>query len=269
MRCYYSFTTVCLFLFALSTPKTQATLVVLPANGWTAGAPAPGQTVSQTFASVSPNITISINNNGAAAQGATWSGGYPAINSTETTGGFAGQNGLQLFASSTSSTNGFVLTTVSFASAVTNVSFQIWDVDKSGGQFVDTISLIQAVSSTGTTLAASSVTSAVAGYNSITGSGLGIVVTGTAPADNATNQGTIDISFTGPITQFSFEWSNTDPGLGQQAIGLGDINFTVVPEINPAYAAIGLLVTILAARGIGQMRGRMAPATRDIQLEVR
>ena len=161
-------------LLVVSTQWADATLVVFPSGSWTAGAPGPGQTVSQVFPTISPNLTISINNNGASAQGATWAAGYPTINSTETNGGVAGQNGLQLFANSSSSTSGFVRTTVSFASPVTNVSFQIWDVDKSAGQFIDTISGFQALSSGGAVQAASSVTSAVNGYNQVTGSGLGL-----------------------------------------------------------------------------------------------
>ena len=205
-----------------------------------------------------PNLTISINNNGSSAQGAAWAGGYPTINSTETTGGFSGQNGLQLYATSSSSTSGFVLTTFSFASPVTNVSFQIWDVDKAAGQF-DTISSIQALSSTGTVLAASSVTSAVAGYNTITGSGLGTVVTGTSGASNTTNQGTIDIAFSGSITQFSFQWSNSDPGLGAQAIGVGDINFTVAPEMNAGLGVAGLLLLVFAHKTVLRRSSRQKP----------
>jgi hypothetical protein len=223
--------------------QAEATLVVFPNTGWTAGAPAAGQTTSQTF-SGTPGLTVSINNNGSAAQGATWASGYPALNSTQTTGGFTGENGLQLYATSTSATTAYILTTVTFASPVTNVSFQIWDVDKLAGQFVDTITSIQALSDLGAVQAASSVTSAVSGFNSITGSGLGFVVTGTNGAGNTTNQGTIDVSFTGPITQFSFKWSNTDPGLGGQAIGLGQINYSVVPEMNALFPIATLLVAV-------------------------
>ena len=235
-------------MVALTAGRAHATLVVFPNGSWTAGAPAPGQTVSQVFPTISPTLTISLNNNGASATGATWAPGYPTINSTQTTGGFAGQNGLQLFANSSSSTTGYILTTVVFASPVTNVSFQLWDVDKAAGQFIDSISAIQALSDVGTTIAASSVTSAVSGYNTITGSGLGIVVNGTAGAGNNTNQGTIDISFSGPITQFSFRWSNTDAGLGAQAIGLGNINFTVVPEIDTMFGVLGLLAIVILHR---------------------
>ena len=220
-----------------------------PSTGWTAGAPAPGQTNTQSFTSVTPNdITVSINNNGAAAVGAAWSPGYPAINSTETNGGFAGTNGLQLFVTSQASTSAFLKVTVAFATPVTSLTFQIWDVDAFNGQFKDQISQIQAIAVGGATVGPDSVTSAVSGFNTITGTGLSTVVVGTASANNATNQGTIDITFSGPITQFSFEWFNKDAGLGQQAVGLGPISY--LPEISPAWIAALVCAVAIGARKI-------------------
>jgi hypothetical protein len=109
-------------------------------------------------------------------------------------------------------------------------------VDAFSGQFADRISNIQAIALGGTTVGPDSVTSAVAGYNTITGTGLSTIVLGTANAANSTNQGTIDISFAGPITQFSFDWSNNDPALGAQAIALGPLTYTVVPEMSAGWA---------------------------------
>src|SRR5947209_9906707 len=177
----------------------KATVLVFANNSWTAGSPAPGQTVSQLFNSTGVDVTVAINNNGASATGATWAANYPTVNSTQTTGGYTGVNGVQLYATATSSTSAYVLTTVSFSSPVTNLTLEIWDVDKSAGQFIDAITAIQGLSDTNSVVAASSVSSAVAGFNTVTGSGLSYVVTGTNGASNTTNQGTVNISFTGPI----------------------------------------------------------------------
>jgi hypothetical protein len=218
------------------------------APGWTAGTPAAGQTVTQSFTSVSPNdITVSINNNGAAVSGVNNLAGYPQINSTSTTGGLAGVNGLQLYATSSAVAGAYLRTTVSFSSPVTNLSFQIWDIDKLAGQFVDKVANLQALAEDGSTVGATSVMSAVAGFNTITGTGLSTVILGTSSATNTTNQGTIDVSFAGPITQFSFEWSNNDPARGQQAIGLGPLTYTIVPEIASYFlsAACCLAVVII------------------------
>ena len=188
--------------------------------GWTAGTPTAGQTVTQSFTSVDPNdITVSVNNDGISNQGATWQTGYPQISRSPLTGSFGSTNALQLYVVSQSSTSSYIRTTITFATPVINLSFQIWDVD--------------ALAVGGATVGADSVTSEVAGYNTITGTDLSTVVLGTANAANNTNQGTIDISFSGPITQFSFDWSNDDPALGAQAIGLGPLTYTPVPEINP------------------------------------
>ncbi|SRR5581483_1792446 len=222
---------LCLFASTL-----HASVLDWPNGGWTAGTPSPGQTFAQSFTVDTPNdVTVSINNNGASGTGATWLAPYPQIDSTHTTGGFTGVNGLQLVVTSEATTSSFIKVVVSFASPVTNLSFQLWDIDANAGQFADTIQNIQGLTDTSTIVGATSISSAVAGYNTITGSGLSTVVTGTASAANNTNQGTIDVSFVGPITQFSFEWSNTDPGLGQQAIGLGPLAFTVVPEMSAGY----------------------------------
>ena len=223
-----------------------------PDAGWTAGAPAPGQTATQSFTSVNTNdITVSINNNGASGAGATWQPGYPQIDSTTSTGGFTGVDGLQLYVISQSSTSSYIRTTVSFATAVTNLSFQLWDVDAVDKQFADTISNIRALAPGGLTIGPDSVTSAVAGYNTITGTGLSTVVTGIANADNATNQGTITITFNGPVTQFSFDWSNSDTKLGAQAIALGPLTYDPVPEPPPSWASAvicGLAVVGLEAK---------------------
>jgi hypothetical protein len=209
--------------------------------GWTAGAPTAGQTDTQNFTSVNPNdITVAINNSGSGAQGMVWqtgSGGYPQISFNNDTGGFTGVNGLQLLVTSSQAVGTYIKTTITFATPVINLSFQIWDVDAVAGQFVDQIANIQALAQGGGTVGPDSVTSAVAGYNTITGSGLATVVLGTANADNSTNQGTIDITFNGPITQFSFEWSNNDAALGAQGITIGPLTYTPVREIQSAWIA--------------------------------
>jgi hypothetical protein len=219
--------------------------------GWTAGAPAQGQTVTQQFTSVNPNdISVSLENDGVNIQAT-----YPQINSNNETGGFTGVNALQLYISSTPTFGNSLKTTVSFASPVTNLSFQIWDVDASAGQFADKIVNLQGLAPDGTTvIGPSSVTSAVAGFNTITGTGLSTVITGTNPASNTTNQGTINVLFTGPLTQFSFEWSNNDNGRGAQAIALGPLTYDVVPEssnwalVSPAFCLAAIISEKLLRR---------------------
>jgi hypothetical protein len=229
---------ICLIVAALLnlTPALAKASVVFdwPASpGWTAGSPTAGQTLAQSFTSVNPNdITVAINNSGAGPQGMNLLGGYPQISANPLTNGLSGVDGLQLYATSSTAFGTYIKTTVSFATPVINLSFQIWDVDAVSGQFADKIFNIQALSDLGATVGPDSVTSAVPGYNTITGTGLTTVILGTANANNSTNQGAISITFNGPITQFSFLWSNNDPALGAQAIAIGPLTYTPVPEFN-------------------------------------
>jgi hypothetical protein len=230
------------FLIALFCAPVYGTIFDWPSGGWTAGSPAPGQTVSQSFTSINPNdISLSINNNGNSNQGGTWQSGYPQISASPLTGGFTGIQAVQLYVSSQTSNASYIRTTVTFDTSVINLSFEIWDVDAIAGQFADKISNIQALASGGSIVGPSSVTSGTPGYNTISGIGLSTVVLGTANAANNTDQGTIDITFSGPITQFSFDWSNNDPALGAQAIGLGSLTYTAVPE-----TSTGWLVSLLS-----------------------
>jgi len=254
---------VCGLALLLTPAAARATVFNWPDLGWTAGAPAPGQTVAQSFTSVTPNdITVSVNNNGASASGATWQSGYPAINSTKLTGGFTGVDALQLYVTSESSLSSTIKTTVTFNAPVINLSFQIWDVDASSGQFADKIAQIQAIAQGGATVGPDTVTSAVSGYNTITGSGLSTVVLGTAVASDSTNQGTITVTFLGPITQFSFAWSNSDSGLGAQAIGLGPLTYTVVPELSEGWGVALLCAAAIAAHTIARRRNALVDAIR-------
>jgi hypothetical protein len=227
-------------IFNLTPALTKASIVFnWPSSpGWTAGSPTAGQTLTQNFTSVNPNdITVAINNSGAGPQAMNLQAGYPQISANPLTNGLTGVDGLQLYATSSTTVGAYIKTTVSFATPVINLSFQIWDVDAVSGQFVDKISNIQAVTDLGATVGPDSVTSAVPGYHTITGTGLTTVILGTANANNSTNQGAINITFNGPITQFSFEWSNNDPALGAQAIALGPLTYTPVPEFDTTCAS--------------------------------
>jgi hypothetical protein len=244
---------------ALLCAPVYGTVFNWPTAGWTAGTPAPGQTLSQSFTSVNPNdINVSINNNGAGPGGGQWVAGYPLIDSnssTSETGGFTGVNGLQFYMNSQSSVTSYIRTTVTFATPVINLSFQIWDVDAVHDQFADKISNIQALAQGGGIVGPNSVTSAVPGYNTITGTGLSTVVLGTATASDTSNQGTINITFNGPITQFSFDWSNNDPKLMSQAIAIGPLTYTEVPERSTGWVVSLLcLVAVVAMPKISQRR---------------
>ena len=260
----------CLALaFCLTAVAAKGSVVFnWPGAGWTAGSPGPGVTASQQFTSVNPNdITVDVNNNGANASGATWQANYPQISANPLTGGLTGVNALQLYVVSEANTSSYIRTTVTFATPVINLSFQIWDVDAVAGQFADKIWNIQALAQGGGTVGATSVTSATAGYNTISGSGLATVVLGTANAANNTNQGTIDITFSGPITQFSFDWANNDAGLGAQAIGLGPLTYDVVPEYDPVFGVVAACLTAILGEKLRRRKSEPDRVRWDVKAE--
>lgn len=142
-----------------------------------------------------------------------------------------------------------ITVTVTFSSAYTegvkNVSFSLFDVDLNNGDgavYVDEIRSITATKLVGGTTIGATVTGAA--NNAVTGSGtVNAKVDGTiSTADTGTGSGKANstINFGGNIiTSFTFSYGEgpgipglTDPTF--QHIGLYNINFSPVPESNPA-----------------------------------
>ncbi len=132
-----------------------------------------------------------------------------------------------------------------YAQGVSNVSFTIFDVDfsnTSGNTYQDQLTNIRAVGIDGSLIAPTITTSA---NNSLSGTGLNQVVTGTvSTTDTGTNsgRGNVTISFgSAAIRSFTFSYgsgSGTVANPTYQHIGLHDITFTPVPEMNPALGAV-------------------------------
>ena len=154
----------------------------------------------------------------------------------------------------------FITVTISFSAlylqGVQNVSFSIFDVDfdnqTNSSEYQDQLRSITALSIDGTTLIAPTITTSP--NNARTGTGLTQVVDGmiTTP-DNGpgSGNGNVTISFgTNAIQSLTFRYgsgSGTIPNPTYQHIGIYDINFTPVPEINPALAAA---LSCFAATGL-------------------
>ena len=160
----------------------------------------------------------------------------------------------------------FITVTIDFSNlylqGVENVSFTIFDVDyddvKNSSEYQDQLRSITALSIDGVTQIAPTITTSP--NNTRTGTGLSQVVSGTVTtADTGvgtiSSNGNVTISFgTNAIQSFTFVYgSGADTTRHQdptyQHIGIHDINFTPVPEINPAltaalscFAATGLMI---------------------------
>jgi hypothetical protein len=142
----------------------------------------------------------------------------------------------------------------SYTAGVTNVSFKIFDIDyanANGNTYQDQLTSIRALSVDGSTLIAPTITTSTT--NSVTGTGINQVITGTASAVDTgagSQNGNITISFgANAITSLTFTYGSgsafADPTY--QHIGIHDISFTPVPEINPAWTAV---LSCLAAGGL-------------------
>jgi hypothetical protein len=119
----------------------------------------------------------------------------------------------------------------------TNVSFTIFDIDVTTNS--DIISEIYGLAPDGITHIAATITN-VGPTITQTGSGLTSVLTGTGAAANNSSDGNVTISFgSAVLTDVFFVFSNNAGAPFYQDIGMSNINFTPVPEINPAIASVG------------------------------
>ena len=131
-----------------------------------------------------------------------------------------------------------------------NVSFTLFDIDVTTNS--DIISEIYGVAYDGTHIAATitNVGSAV----TLSGTGLNQVLTGNTASVDSSSDGNATITFGSTvITDIFFTFSNTAGAPRFQNIGIGDISFTPVPEMNPAMTAgasciVAMVLTILVQR---------------------
>jgi hypothetical protein len=164
----------------------------------------------------------------------------PVVNQTLTGGLSPAQNSLMLAANL--KTHSDTTIQISFTGGngalntpgASNVSFTIFDIDVTTN--ADIISNIYGVAPDGTHVAATitNVGSAVI----LSGSGLTQQLDGNVAAANNSSNGNATLSFGATIiTDIFFTFSNTAGAPRYQDIGISDITFTPVPEINPAAAS--------------------------------
>jgi hypothetical protein len=181
----------------------------------------------------------------------------PAVNQSLTGGLVPAENSLNLAANLKTQSN--VTIHLSFTGGLypgaEDVSFTLFDIDVTTNS--DIIEGIFAIALDGTFVPATitNVGSAV----TLTGTGFGQVLTGnTAAADNSSN-GNATISFGSTIiTDVFFTFSNTSGAPRFQNIGIGDVTFTPVPEMNPAVTAAASCLAAIVLTIVLQRRARRA-----------
>lgn len=251
----------CVLVALLTVCVEQAHAVVLDwdAVTWTNGS------LSNSFdidpANAGNDVTVAVTGN-TSQLGREPTGEMTPALTTNLAGGLAPvERTLTLFVDLANDSQSITLTvnfSALYTQGVQNVSFSLFDIDfasqgGNGADFQDQLRSIRATAVDGTLVAPTITTSA---GNALTGSGLSQVVNGTTTvADTGTgsNAGNVMISFgSTAISSFTFTYGSgatpkNDPTA--QHIGIHDITFTPVPEINPAlsaalscFAATGLMV---------------------------
>lgn len=245
----------CLFLVWFSASTTRGATFSWPTPPvWTTLSPGIGgsQTIDY-FPTTAQGVAVTIQNTGA-----VWNTGYPVVAAGGTgfvNGGLA-VNGLILQPISESTTATYVQVTINFmyTGGANNISFQLWDVDATSmgaaNGYIDTITNIQATTTGGATVYPTTINNThtsnpATAYNTITGSGATLTVTGNVPATNNTDQGTVNIGFSQTVTSVTFRYLNTaGTTRTQQTLGIGPVTFTGIgtafPEVGSAAGALAL-----------------------------
>ena len=239
----------------LTAPGVKAVTLDWDATTWTPGSLSQSYDVDPTNAGNDITVTISGDTGFLRSDYNAPNAQTPALSTTLHGGLTPAENTLLLATDFSTSTDSLTITitfSANYTQGVTNVSFNIFDLD-SGTSFQDQLRSIRGVGVDGAT-----VTATYVGGPAVTTTG-SFVVNGAGLSPDSgigSNAGNLLITFSQPITSLSFVFGNgasiTNPAY--QTIGIHDINFSPVPEINPAFVAAGLC----AVAGLAFHRRRRA-----------
>jgi hypothetical protein len=258
-----------LFFLALAAFATGGQAVTLDWDGvtWTAGSLSNAYDVDPLKAGNDITLTVSGNTGQLQPKNVAPNPMTPAITTNFEGGLGTAQNTLNLAVNFTNQSQAITVT-VDFSALYTlgvqNVSFTLFDIDFSaapGNNYQDQLRSIIATSIDGTTQVAPTITTS--SNNTQSGSGLTQVVNGTSSAADSgpgSGNGNLTISFGATaIKSFTFTYgsgSGTVADPTYQHVGIHDITFTPVPEINPAWSALAscLLAAALILRHSAKFR---------------
>lgn len=166
----------------------------------------------------------------------------PTVNAVFQGGLFLVENTLTLAVDLSDADKQTITIYVAFSpGGASNVAFTLFDIDAGGGT-QDHLTSIHALSVDGFTLIAPTITPSA--DNTLIGSGVNQSVVGTGNTNStglASGRGNVGISFGSNVIQsFTFNYGGTNafPNPAYQHFGMHDINFTPVPEVNPAIMSV-------------------------------
>jgi len=256
-----------LCLASLSSATANAVVVDWDTLTWTPGTFTNSYDVDPAKAGNDVTVTVSGNTPQLQPEVVSPYPQTPAITTNFEGGLGTAQNTLSLAVDFTNKSQS-VTVTVDFSSLYTSdvqyVSFSLFDVDASntgGSDYQDLLSSITATAADGVTLVAPTITAS--SNNSLSGSSLTQAVNGMISTNDlgaGSGNGNVTINFgAAAIKSFTFTYgSGTAPGADPtyQHVGLHDISFTPVPELNPTWSALGscLLAAALILRHSARFR---------------
>jgi hypothetical protein len=244
------------FLFATICSPSNAITLNWGSEPWVAGSLQNSYNIDP--ANPGNDVTVTVSGNTAVLQPELVAPNpmTPAVTAAFQGGAGAPQNSLCIATNFANQTQGITVTvdySAQYTQGVTNVSFTIFDVDfssASGNNYQDQLRSIQAVGIDGSLIAPTITTSV---NNVRSGTGLNQIVNGvTSTSDTGPTSGNanVTISFgTNAIRSFTFTYgsgSGTVADPTYQHIGMSNVVFTPVPEMNPAFgASLSCIVAML------------------------
>lgn len=247
--------------------RIQAITLDWDTVAWTPGSLANSYDIDPSKAGNDISVTVSGNTAQLTTELASGNPMTPAVTPDFQGGLGTAQNTLCLavnFANQSQSVTVKVDFSALYTAGVQGVSFTLFDIDfsaASGNNYQDLLSSIVATSIDGTTLVSPTITTSA--NNMPSGTGLTQTVNGivsTVDLGAGSGNGNVIISFGAiPIKSFTFTYGSgtgtvADPTY--QHVGMHDITFTPVPEINPVWSAVGscLLAAALILRHSAKFR---------------
>ena len=186
--------------------------------------------------------------------GSPWRAGLPAIDSALEGGQGAGTKSLHLGVDFTAQAHTITITLdfSNYAQGVEGFSFSLFDIDRADGSaaYIDQIRSIAGTAPDGT-----AVTPVISSHGStVTWNAVDRTLTGNGPAADTgagSGAGNATISFNSPIRSLTFVWGVPPANANNPVpmdISFGNINFSPVPEVNPAFAAAAICGIALTLR---------------------
>lgn len=256
------------FATALSVPNARAVVLDWDTVTWTAGSLNNSYDIDPQFPGNDVTVDVTVNN------GAPLQPEVPVPNpmtpaiSPSFQGGRATIENSFCVALDLSSNTQSVTITLNFAAVyvqgVTNVSFTIFDVDSNNvagsSTYQDRLSSIRALSIDGVTLIAPTITTSL--NNSVSGTGVDQIVDGiatTVDTGDGSGDGNVTISFgTNAIKSLTFTYGGGPlfDDSTYEHIGVSDIDFTPIPEMNPAGVSCASCLAAVALVALHRRRVR-------------